>query len=720
MTAAIPLVLCGAGFGPLHLGALQRLNGRFHLIGQLAGDSEEARMFVDQARIALWTRPEQLPVGPGVSCWVSATGHGVPVAERVIELLRRGSAVLAEAPLEHDELTACMRQARLARAAFRLAAVASATPSSRRFLGAAQALRERTPIRYIAATCTRASIQALLRLTGDALGALRPWQIREPMQLASGLVVLGGSLAGTPLVLRVRNEVPSETPMDAEIVVGSDAGELRLAGVHGQVIWTAHATGAGVLFGGPDAPAERETVSWLRATSRELTTFADAMESPGAAVSEAQVQLTLCRLRHDVLAALGAATARAGAEVFPIADLAAAAVEAAADDADRAAPDAPTSEEVHEAGLRLSGLLERASGSDALAHLPGAMQRLEAICLRAIWELLLASGAVDPGGEARTAEEIVGALGAAPRHAWLVRRWLAALTDQGVLSNTADRYAWRRALRDAGAAADLPDAYAALGFPPAMAEVHQAALRRLHQLVRDEVSIQQLLFGDRQDLSAVAAYQDNIFTAYLCAAGAHLVRRCAELRYRSLRVLELGGGAGLATAAALRALDGAPVDYLFTDISRAFTVAAQERFGNHRGMRYATLDINADFAAQGVEPHAADVVLAGNVLHNAVHVGRTLRRIRRALAPGGWLIFTDSTRDNHAILTAMQFLLSPPAGSPPLGSEDRRAGTDQVFVDAPGWNAELMAAAFVPRFVLPSLDSPLAVAGQHLFFATAC
>ncbi|WP_437966312.1 bifunctional Gfo/Idh/MocA family oxidoreductase/class I SAM-dependent methyltransferase [Sorangium sp. So ce260] len=720
MTAGIPLVLCGAGFGPLHLAALRRLNGRFHLIGQLADDREDARRFADQARIALWTRPDQLPVGAGVSCWVSASGHGVPVAERAAELLGRGSAVLAEAPLEHDELAACIRQARLARAAFRLAAVGSATPASRRFLGAAQALRARTPVRYIAATSTRASIHALLRLLGDALGSLRPWQIREPMQLASGLVVLGGSLAGAPLVLRVRNEVSSETQMAAEIVVGSDAGELTLTGVHGQVLWTAHPAGAGVVLGGPDAPAERETVGWLRATSGELTTFANAIENPGAAASEAQVQLTLCRLRHDVLAALGSATARADAQVFPSAELAAAAVEAAADDADCAAPEVPTSEETHEAGLRLTGLLERASGREALAHLPGAMQRLEAISVRAIWELLLASGAVHPGGEARTAEEIVGALGAAPRHAWLVRRWLAALTSQGVLSNTADRYLWRRALRDAGAAADLPDAYAALGFPPAMAEVHQAALLRLHDLVRDEVSIQQLLFRDRQDLSTIAAYQDNVFTAYLSAAGAHLVRRCAELRYRPLRVLELGGGAGLATTAALRALDGAPVDYLFTDISRAFTVAAQERFGRHRGMRYGVLDINADFTAQGVEPHAADVVLAGNVLHNAAHVGRTLRRIRRALAPGGWLIFTDSTRENHAILTAMQFLLSPPAGSPPLGSEDRRAGTDQVFVDAPGWNAELLGAAFVPRFVLPSLESPLAVACQHLFFATAC
>lgn len=720
MTVGIPLVLCGTGFGPLHLAALHRLNGRFHLIGQLAEDSESARSFAALARIEHWTRPEQLPLGAGVSSWVSATGHGVPAAERTAELLARGSAVLVEAPLEHDELAACIRQARVARAAFRVAAIASATPASRRFLGAAQAFRARAPARHVAATCTRGSLQALLRLLGDALGGLRPWQLREPLQWANGLVVLGGSVAGAPLALRVRSEAGSETQLALEIVIGSDAGELALTSVHGQVLWTATATGASVSLGGPDLPVEREAVSWLRAASSELTTFASAIDSPGAAGSEAQVQLTLCRLRHDVLAALGPAPARADVEIFPVADLAAAAVEAAGDDAGCAAPDVPTSEETHEAGLKLTGLLQPASGMDALAHLPGAMQRLEAISLRAIWELLLSSGALTTDGDARTAEEIVGALGAAPRHAWLVRRWLAALTDQGVLSKTAERYRWKRALRDAGAAEDLRDAYGALGFPPVMADVHRAALHRLPGLIRDEVSIQQLLFRDRQDLTTIAAYQDNVFTAYLSAAGAHLVRRCADVRHRPLRVLELGGGAGLTTAAALRALGGTPVDYLFTDIARAFTAAAQERFGRHRGLRCAVLDINADFGAQGVEPGAADVVLAGNVFHNAVHVGRTLRRIRRALAPGGWLVFTDSTRENHAILTAMQFLLSPPPGSPLLGSEDRRAGTDQVFVDASGWNAELLAAGFVPRFVLPSLESPLAVAGQHLFFATTC
>ncbi|MEM9489519.1 MAG: class I SAM-dependent methyltransferase, partial [Myxococcota bacterium] len=192
------------------------------------------------------------------------------------------------------------------------------------------------------------------------------------------------------------------------------------------------------------------------------------------------------------------------------------------------------------------------------------------------------------------------------------------------------------------------------------------------------------------------------------------------LEHVPLRIIELGGGAGLMTDTVLQTVADTEIEYLFTDISRLFAVAARERFGHHPGMRCDLLDINREFAAQGFAPGSADVVLAGNVLHNAAHVGHALRRIRRLLGPGGWLVFTESTQENHAILTAMQFLLSPQPGASPLGSEDRRAGTDRVFVDAPGWTAEMQAAGFAPRLILPTPESPLAVAGQHLFFATTC
>ncbi|WP_394843134.1 methyltransferase domain-containing protein [Pendulispora brunnea] len=313
-----------------------------------------------------------------------------------------------------------------------------------------------------------------------------------------------------------------------------------------------------------------------------------------------------------------------------------------------ALPAHPDPTETHEAALRSLGAAE-------VESLPDALGRLEAISRRALSELLREHGARTEHGVLCNEAALLAALGAAPRHVWLIRRWLLALNRAG----------WPPPGREPTDPTEMRDAYAALGFPPAMAELHIAALRALPQLVSDQTTLPRLL--DSSTTSALAAYQSNVFTAYLGAA-------CDHLAERRGRVLEVRRGA---------------------------------------------LDLNADFAAQGIAPQSVDLVIACNLLHNAEHVGRTLRRMRRALVPGGWLVFTDSTHENDAMLSAILFLLSPPPGAPPVGTEDRRAGTGSPFVDIDGWRAELFAAGFVPQFELPPTNSPLAAAGQRLFFAVA-
>ncbi|MFI9324530.1 methyltransferase [Kitasatospora aureofaciens] len=662
MTVPLRISLHGDGFGAVHRAALDRA-GLIH-----TEDSSDAD-----------------------ACWASG-------AATAIELLERGLPVLAEPPMGHADLARCVRQARRSGVAFRLADPAPRLPAVRQFVGAARALRAHAPIDRVAASCARDALPALVRVLADGLGTLRPWTFDPLADTPGSSSVLGGRVADVPISLRVREERPPGAAPDLDLVLGTARGELVLASACGPVTWTSGEER--VPLGDPGCRGD-----WAAAMAAELLAFAGAVREPGAAALDVQQQLTHCRLREDLLAALGPAPEAATARV-PVAELAAAAVEAGDDT--RALPgELPTAHETHRAGL--TGLPDPA----AVAGLPGAMERLGEISLAAVADLL---SDVLPGDAARSEEEITAALGAAPRHAWLVRRWLLALTARSLLAQESGRY--RVAKLPAATREGMRDAYATLGFPPAMARLHEAALAELPRLVRDEVAVQQVLFADGQVLPALAAYQDNLFTAYLNTACGYLLARCPRPEGGPLRVVELGGGAGLSTTAALRALSGRPADYLFTDVSRMFTVSARERFGDHPGLRDGLIDINADFAAQGVAPATADVVLAGNVLHNATHVGHTLRRIRRVLAPGGWLVFTESVRENDAVLTSMQFLLSAPPGGSRVGGEDRRAASGSVFVDAEGWRQELAAAGFVPHFILPEAQSPLAAAGQHLFFAT--
>ena len=163
-------------------------------------------------------------------------------------------------------------------------------------------------------------------------------------------------------------------------------------------------------------------------------------------------------------------------------------------------------------------------------------------------------------------------------------------------------------------------------------------------------------------------------------------------------------------AAMLPAVCERAVTYRFTDISPLFTCAAQRRFRLEPGMRFGLLDVNRPFAAQGIAPGSQDLVIAGNVLHNARDLPFTLRQIRVCLRQGGSLLFSESIADNPAMLTFMHLLLSPPADAPPRAS-------DEAFMAPAAWRDVLADAGLALLEVWPDAMHPLAAAGQRLFHA---
>lgn len=380
----------------------------------------------------------------------------------------------------------------------------------------------------------------------------------------------------------------------------------------------------------------------------------------------------------------------------------------------------PNAESVHMASLQARRVRDKTRNGERLATLSRSMQALEEVALTAMVSLFRSSGALVEGEEPRSHKHIMAALGAAPRHDGLVRRWLSVLVREELVVETPDGYSWtkRRVAREANRA-DLIQIYAGLGFPKSMASVHALAIEQLGALIRDQLSIQELLFREGGAFGALEAYQDNIFNIYLNEAAAQVLASRTTDGGRPLKVLELGGGTGGSTQAALSYLAGRALDYAFTDVSNAFVRAGQGRFRGVTGLHCRTLDINTDFDSQGFSCNTVDVVLAANVLHNATHTRLALERIRRVLSPGGCLIFTEATHETAAISTGIGFLLSPVAGEPwPFRNDPcRREG--RVFLDAASWRKELINTGFTPHITLPPDASPLRVAGQELFVAVA-
>ncbi|AXA53775.1 class I SAM-dependent methyltransferase [Pseudomonas thivervalensis] len=336
-----------------------------------------------------------------------------------------------------------------------------------------------------------------------------------------------------------------------------------------------------------------------------------------------------------------------------------------------------------------------------------ALNALEHVSLGVMTQVLLHTQAL-PLRVWRSAGQINQALGTAPRHAWIVRRWLAALTRAGALGEDAERLAWQ-GIPPTAAVENLPGLYAELGFPASMAPLHRQVIACLPDLLRDQLALAPLLLQSGDPVTVLGAYQRNHFTAAINQA---LAARAGEVSAHGdvLRVLELGGGAACTTRAVLAALQAREKDYRFTDISPLFTGAAQREFRLEPGLRVGLLDLDRDFAEQGIEARSQDLVVAGNALHNARDLPRSLGQIRACLRDGASLLFSESIADNPAMLTFMHLLLSPPADAP-------LRDADEVFIPPDAWRQALQAQGFQLFEVWPAATDPLAAAGQRLFHA---
>ncbi|RNG36060.1 class I SAM-dependent methyltransferase [Streptomyces botrytidirepellens] len=381
-------------------------------------------------------------------------------------------------------------------------------------------------------------------------------------------------------------------------------------------------------------------------------------------------------------------------------------------DTRRAAPDPIPVDEVIAVGDA------SVAGRD-LTALPRLTRLLDEVALLAMARTLDRARLFRQGRE-HDAAHAVEALGTAPRHAWIVRRWLTTLATEKRLGHDArtgryrdlvapDRAEYARARRT------LEEACRGLGYPPSMTRFFLAAADRLPALLRDETGLQGVLFPGGETDTAEGNYRDNVPSRWANHAAAALVAREARARRGAgpLRILEVGAGVGGTTAPVLDALTGTETDYLFTDVSRFFLSSSRAAFAGRPGLRFAVLDINVAPADQGMTAGSRDVILAANVLHNARHIGSALAGLRELLEPDGLLVLVESCREHYQALTSMYLLMSP-AADEERWFTDPRAGQDRVFLTAEEWTDQLDAAGFDPLPALPGDGHPLATAGQRV------
>jgi acyl transferase domain-containing protein/acyl carrier protein len=174
-----------------------------------------------------------------------------------------------------------------------------------------------------------------------------------------------------------------------------------------------------------------------------------------------------------------------------------------------------------------------------------------------------------------------------------------------------------------------------------------------------------------------------------------IIRVCLEQVLKSLppqvnlRILEIGAGTGTGTAELLPILPSQKVNYTFTDVGSFFLNAAKKKFSDYPFVEYRLLDISLSPQEQGYSSHSFDVIVAFQVLHVARNIGEALDHIRSLLAPGGLLLFWETTQPRLEFEFIDALLMNP------IENSQSKRNMCNPFLSKEQWQEELKSHGFV-------------------------
>lgn len=175
----------------------------------------------------------------------------------------------------------------------------------------------------------------------------------------------------------------------------------------------------------------------------------------------------------------------------------------------------------------------------------------------------------------------------------------------------------------------------------------------------------------------------------------------------TLRILEIGSGTGVGTAAILPVLPHDRTKYTVTDVATGFLRDAARRFADYPFVDYRLLDLDRSPESQGFTAGGYDIVVAVNALHVGKDTARSLSHVRTLLAPDGLLIAWEITRGHCDFAITYALVMEPP--------EDADRSQASPFLTTAQWRAALAARQFTQIELQPQTDT----LAHHILLASA-
>lgn len=196
----------------------------------------------------------------------------------------------------------------------------------------------------------------------------------------------------------------------------------------------------------------------------------------------------------------------------------------------------------------------------------------------------------------------------------------------------------------------------------AMVTLVETALKALPEILTGKASATDILFPNSSMDLVEGVYKNNQVADYFNdvladTLTAYLQERLKQEPEAKIRILEIGAGTGGTSAAVFQKLKAWQThikEYCYTDLSKAFLMHAENKYGpDNPYLTYKRFNVEEPASEQHIDAGGYDAVIAANVLHATKNIRQTLRNAKAVLKKNGLLLLNEIS--NHNIYSHLTF-----------------------------------------------------------------